>query len=46
MNLDVYLFLVDSLQFTYFQNQFEMDWNSKTLMTEQSTDLEKEIKII
>lgn len=46
MNLDVYLFLVDSLKFTYFQNQFEMDQNSETLMAEQSADLEKEIKII
>lgn len=46
MNLDVYLFLVSSFQFTYLQNQFKMDWNSNTLMTEQSTELEKEIKII
>lgn len=44
MNLDVYLFLADSLQFIYFQNQIEMDWKSKTLMTEQSTDLVKEIR--
>lgn len=45
MNLDICLFLGNFLQFTYFQNQFEMDWNSKTLITKQSANLEKEMKI-